>query len=165
MDELFTMSEMASILKTPDSTVRSHCQRFREYIPYTGEGRERRYLPDALTVLRVVAECYERNMTTAQIRAHLAQEFAVTVEQQQSVATQLQGIEQQQQSTFTQQQAMAMLLLVVAECQRVTGELGEVKDRLAAMEQQQATAKRDVDGFIAEWRAKKNRPWWRRWFG
>ena len=165
MDELFTMSEMASILKTPDSTVRSHCHRFREFVPSIGDGREKRYLPDALTVLRVVAECYERNMTTAQIRAHLAQEFAVTVEQQPATTTQQHGIEQQQQLTATQQQAIAMMLLVAAECQRVTGELGEVKDRLAAMEQQQAAARRDVDGFIAEWRERKTRPWWRRWFG
>ena len=166
MDELFTMSEMASILKTPDSTIRSHCHRFKEYIPYTGEGRERRYLPDALAVLRAIAGCYERNMTTAQIRSHLAQEFPVTVEQQPAAATQQHAIEQQQQSTFTQQQALAMMLLVVAECQRVTGELVEVKDKLAAMEQQQTAARRDVDGFIAEWRAKRNRlPWWRRLFG
>lgn len=48
MEELYTMVEMAKILKTPESTIRYRIKQFLEFMHYTGAGRDRRFYPGNL---------------------------------------------------------------------------------------------------------------------
>ncbi len=54
--ELLTGAEIAKRLDLPESTVRYYRDRFAEYVPTTGEGRNRRYRAEALEVFAVIAE-------------------------------------------------------------------------------------------------------------
>lgn len=46
--ELMTMAEIAKQSGLPESTVRYYRERFAPYVPAVGEGRGRRYHPEAL---------------------------------------------------------------------------------------------------------------------
>jgi len=153
------MADIAVLLKTPESTVRSHCHRFKEFIPSTGEGREKRYLNDAITVLRTVAECYGNNMTTRQIKDHLAREYPMTIdadtEQQQLTVQQQRDTVTQQQLLTAQQQTAAMLMLAIQTFGMVVEEVKQVNEKLDRIEKQQSA----TDQKITEWReSKKKKP-------
>lgn len=59
--ELLTIAELARNLDLPESTTRYYCNRFAEHLPSVGEGRRRRFRPEALDVLRTVAETMRRD--------------------------------------------------------------------------------------------------------
>ncbi len=58
---LLTIAELARNLDLPESTTRYYCNRFAEHLPSVGEGRKRRYQPEALDKLRTIAETMRRN--------------------------------------------------------------------------------------------------------
>lgn len=59
--ELFTIAELARNLDLPESTTRYYCNRFADHLPSVGEGRRRRFKPEALDVLRTIAETMRRD--------------------------------------------------------------------------------------------------------
>ena len=59
--ELLTIAELARNLDLPESTTRYYCNRFAEHLPSVGEGRRRRFKPEALDVLRTIAETMRRD--------------------------------------------------------------------------------------------------------
>jgi len=160
------MADIADILHTPESTIRSHCKRFDMFMSYIGEDRERRYKSESLDVLRTVAECYARKMPTNQIIEHLSRLYPQTVaaEQQQASSEQQQAIVEQQQAALPQQLALAMMMLFVAGQKEIMQELTKTNDRLDQMEQQQTATMvidgerhKQVDTAITEWRIEKER--------
>lgn len=58
---LLTIAELARNLGLPESTTRYYCNRFAEYLPSVGEGRRKRYKPEALEKLRTIAETMRRD--------------------------------------------------------------------------------------------------------
>lgn len=59
--ELLSMTEMARRLDLPESTLRYYCKRFSRYLPFHGDGRSRRYAPEALQVLQFIAGAMRHN--------------------------------------------------------------------------------------------------------
>ena len=59
--ELLTIADLARILDLPESTTRYYCNRFADHLPSVGEGRRRRFKPEALNVLRTIAETMRRD--------------------------------------------------------------------------------------------------------
>ena len=59
--QLLTIAELARSLALPESTTRYYCNRFAAHLPSVGEGRRRRYLPEALETLKTVAQTMRRN--------------------------------------------------------------------------------------------------------
>ena len=58
---LLTIAELARNLDLPESTTRYYCNRFAEHLASVGEGRRRRYMPEALDTLRTIVETMRRN--------------------------------------------------------------------------------------------------------
>ena len=56
MDKLLTIKDIAQRLNIPESTARYYRDKWPEYIPTVGTGRNKRYKPEAVDVLRLVAE-------------------------------------------------------------------------------------------------------------
>jgi DNA-binding transcriptional MerR regulator len=67
-DTLLTIAELAARHDLPESTARYYCKRFLPFLPHTGEGKRRRYLPEALEIFSFIV---------AEIRTH---KNAMTVE-------------------------------------------------------------------------------------
>jgi DNA-binding transcriptional MerR regulator len=51
---MLTIAEIAKRYALPESTVRFYCKRFRAYLPNQGQGKRRRYLPEALEVFEAI---------------------------------------------------------------------------------------------------------------
>lgn len=58
---LLTIAELARNLDLPESTTRYYCNRFAAHLPSVGEGRRRRYKPEALEKLRTIAATMRRD--------------------------------------------------------------------------------------------------------
>lgn len=59
--KLLTIAELARNLALPESTTRYYCNRFAAHLPSVGEGRRRRYKPEALEKLKTIAETMRRD--------------------------------------------------------------------------------------------------------
>lgn len=74
---LLTIRQLADALALPESTVRYYRDAFAEAIPAVGQGRRRRYPPEALDILRTIAAGYASGMSRGAIRATLARSLGV----------------------------------------------------------------------------------------
>lgn len=68
---LLSMSELARRLELPESTLRYYCKHFSAFLPYIGEGRRRRYVPEALPVLEFISEAMRRNKNATAVELML----------------------------------------------------------------------------------------------
>lgn len=70
-DRLLTLSEVAQRLGLPETTVRYYRDRFAPYLPMVGEGRSRRYPPQAVERLRWIVEQLRAGSSVQEIEAQL----------------------------------------------------------------------------------------------
>jgi len=68
---LLTLRQIADELGLPESTVRYYRDAFLDRVPFVGTGRRRRYPPEAVAVLRSIAERYAAGQTRVQIAASI----------------------------------------------------------------------------------------------
>ena len=68
-----TIHEIALRLSLPESSVRFYRDKFPEFVPSTGTGKRRRYLPEAVTALGMIADMMREGVDEATIRARLAE--------------------------------------------------------------------------------------------
>ncbi len=66
LQEYLTLAEIARQLNLPESTARYYKNKFSAYIPSYGSGRKKRYSAEAVEVLRLIAEMFNRNATAHQ---------------------------------------------------------------------------------------------------
>jgi len=64
--ELYTIADMAKLLKIPESTARYYRDRHPEYFHYTGKGYKKRYTPETLEALRFICEQANNSRRTAE---------------------------------------------------------------------------------------------------
>jgi DNA-binding transcriptional MerR regulator len=76
--DLLTMAEIARRLDLPESTVRYYRDRFPEFVPAVGEGRARRYRPEALEALRTIADAMREGTPAEEVGAALARQYPIT---------------------------------------------------------------------------------------
>ncbi len=69
--QLLTLKEIARRLNIPESTARFYRDKFPEYIPSEGIGRNKRYLPEAEEVLRFIAEGLRNGRSATDIEGEL----------------------------------------------------------------------------------------------
>jgi DNA-binding transcriptional MerR regulator len=146
MDHLLTISEVAKHIGIPDSTARYYRDRFSQYVPCVGEGRNRRYKPETVAVLRVVADGMKANHPVQQIESVLASQFPINadhIQQQPSVIT-------QQQPAAEQQQAVAMLGAMVAEITNLRSEMVSLKEEVSLLRQEQSATMSAMENNILD---------------
>ncbi len=52
--DMLTIAELARQYDLPESTARYYCKRFVDYLPHVGQGKRRRYRPEAVDVFSVI---------------------------------------------------------------------------------------------------------------
>lgn len=73
--DFLSVAELARRLSLPESSTRFYCKRFAAYLPYLGEGRRRRYSPQALDVLRRVLFLMAKNKDARGVEKELPKYF------------------------------------------------------------------------------------------
>jgi len=151
---MLTLKQIADQLKIPVSTVRYWRDEFETHIPYSGEGRSRRYPLQTVEMFREIHELTNKKHTFAQIHDYLAIEYGILVEQQQT-------------TTDEQQQLKGAFLEVFNSYkQEVLQELSGYRQEIASLrlvvEDKLDERDRKLMELIRE--MQHNRlPWWKRW--
>ncbi len=187
---LLTAAQIAKELNLPESTVRYYRDRFAEYIPTTGEGRSRRYRPEALEVFRFISDRLRTGMPADVLETELRPRFQVEIE----VDPQTAGPQPDSSSNATAMVPVPAFLEIMVQVgaalesvselpevvnrqsQEITGLRQQVKELTAAVTaaaaQQQASEARDRElvAAVVELRkvAEEERsrpPLWRRVLG
>jgi DNA-binding transcriptional MerR regulator len=78
--ELLTLKEIAKQLELAESTARYFRDKWPEYIPTVKVGRRTFYQPEAVEVLRLVAEAQQKRRSAAETQSLLNSMFAVNIE-------------------------------------------------------------------------------------
>ncbi len=78
-ESLLSLKQLAAELGLPESTVRYYRDAFLDHIPSVGSGRRRRYPPQAVAVLRSIAESYGAGHSRAEVVARIHGDGATAV--------------------------------------------------------------------------------------
>jgi DNA-binding transcriptional MerR regulator len=76
-NRLYSIAAVARRLDVPESTLHYWKNRFRDHLPSLGEGRGRRFRPEALEIFRAIAEGLGRGLSVPEVKADLAGRFPV----------------------------------------------------------------------------------------
>jgi len=79
-EDLLTIKEIAKRLDVPESNIRYYRDRFEDFLPSLGEGRKRRYKPEALDVFRFIVQGYKNDLNTEDITRRLLTRFPRNLE-------------------------------------------------------------------------------------
>ena len=74
-EHIWTLAEIARHFSLPESTARYYCKRFAAFLPYTGEGRRRRYRQESLSVIAAIIEHMRTERTASNVEDVLARQF------------------------------------------------------------------------------------------
>lgn len=119
MSNPLTMAQIAQQLGLPESTVRYYRDKFSEWIPVVGEGRHRRYPPEVVEILRIIADVLRNHGTPDAVIAVLSHSYPrtipATIPQQQTAAA------QQQSDSGLVEAFQALRVAVELQTQQIAG--------------------------------------------
>ena len=75
MNNLLTIKDIARRLNIPESTARYYRDKFPEYVPTVGTGRKKRYKPEAVDILRLIAEGLRNGSSAIEIESELSLQY------------------------------------------------------------------------------------------
>ncbi|MEF3696064.1 helix-turn-helix domain-containing protein [Desulfolutivibrio sp.] len=78
-NRLYSIAAVARQLDVPESTLHYWKNRFRDHLPCLGEGRGRRFRPEALEIFRAIAQGLGRGLSVDEVKVDLADRFPVNV--------------------------------------------------------------------------------------
>lgn len=75
MTELLSIKEISQELGIPQSTLRYYRDLFMDYLPAVGEGKKKRFYPEAVEVFQAIAQGMHKNKSNEDITSDLNQRF------------------------------------------------------------------------------------------
>lgn len=97
MTELLSIKDISQELGIPQSTLRYYRDLFLDYLPAMGEGKKKRFYPEAVEVFQTIAKCMHQNKNADDIANELDSRFTrfieIEPEPQESSATHSQADE------------------------------------------------------------------------
>lgn len=162
---LLTIADMARQLQIPEATVRYYRDRFALYVPSVGAGRSRRYPPEALAVLRYVAETLRQGTPIALVEAGLAERFPIVAAPQQDPSSNTAVA--RPQPTAADLAALFEAALAQREAALRSELARQQAEVLDAIQQQSAAVQQQLAAAterLAAVEQQLRRPWWRRWW-
>lgn len=75
MTELLSIKDISQELGIPQSTLRYYRDLFLDYLPAMGEGKKKRFYPEAVEVFQVIAKCMHQNKNADDIANELDSRF------------------------------------------------------------------------------------------
>lgn len=80
MQDLFSLLSIAKKLNIPESTLRYYTRKFNEYLPSVGDGRQKRYRPEAVEILQIIADMFKENRSVTDIANYLSLKYPRNIE-------------------------------------------------------------------------------------
>lgn len=70
-----TIADISKITSIPESTLRFYRDKFGHYIPSVGQGRKRRYEPQAVDIFKEIANLSTSGLPILEIEQHLSKRY------------------------------------------------------------------------------------------
>ena len=125
--ELMTIKEIAQVLNIPESTARYYRDKWPEYIPTSGQGRNKRYEPAAVDILRLIAEGLRNGRSATEIENELSLKYQAIMdiepEPQQLPQQRSSSLELYQQDIESRQELAEAIRALVEQNQELIKEL------------------------------------------
>lgn len=145
---LYTIKDLARELGVGESTVRFWRDRFSEFIPSVGQGKQRRYRAEALEALRFIQQESNRSRTAEQIKDGLSRQHPLNVEPEEPQRSAAAPQHRRSESGDPLPQALEGMLERVRDIlqeqnrrmESIEAENRELRDRLARMEEREKAA-------------------------
>ncbi len=80
MTELLSIKDISQEIGIPQSTLRYYRDLFMDYLPATGEGKKKRFYPEAVEVFQAIAKGMHQNKNADDIARDLNRRFARFIE-------------------------------------------------------------------------------------
>ncbi|QDR81002.1 MerR family transcriptional regulator [Sporomusa termitida] len=80
MTELLSIKDISQELGIPQSTLRYYRDLFLDYLPAMGEGKKKRFYPEAVEVFQTIAKCMHQNKNADDIANELDSRFTRFIE-------------------------------------------------------------------------------------
>ena len=128
--KLYTITEMARILKIPVSTASYYRDRHNDFMSSTGSGRKKKYKPEALEALKLIVKLASNNTSTDDIEEALSQAGSRNIEVQQDNINSLTTVQQQPINTINPVKFMKLLDRIAnqkKEIQKLWEDVNELK--------------------------------------
>lgn len=133
--ELLTIKDLAQALGLGESTIRFWRDRYADFIPYVGEGKRRRYRPEAVDVLRFISEKANRSENAEAIAAALSRLFPRSI----GIAEESQRSNAAAQQRESQQNRSDLPAISAVDVPAILAALTPLADRyISALERQAA---------------------------
>ncbi|HAJ4019593.1 TPA: MerR family transcriptional regulator [Escherichia coli] len=159
--KLLTLAEIAKQLDIPESTARFYRDRFPKYIPAVGEGRQKRYRPETVDVLRFIADGFKRNVTAIELEEELTRIFARNVDDPKATAMTAAAPQQQhngQEFSMIAEMFRHGMVEVAAAMQTIAEqrhEINELRQQIAAIPQPKSREQERADQIAAKLAERK----------
>ena len=110
MTELLSIKEISQELGIPQSTLRYYRDLFMDYLPAAGEGKKKRFYPEAVEVFQAIAKGMHKNKNADDIANDLNQRFTRFIDVNESdEETQESSATYSQRDEISQSQALSPL--------------------------------------------------------
>ena len=126
--KLYTITDMARILKIPVSTASYYRNRHNDFMPSTGSGRKKKYKPESLEALKLIVELASNNVSTEEIEEALSQAGSRNIEVQQDNNNSLTTVQQQPVNTINPVKFMKLLNRLVNQKTQIEALQKDVKE-------------------------------------
>ncbi len=130
--DLLTLQEISERLNIPPSTCRYYAKTYSDYMPGVKTGRYMKYEPEAIEIIKVIAEGYSSNLQQQQIREQLQGKFALNIDnkENESTATTTAATKQQQTEISSYGESRAMFEYIIKEQAEIIRQQAAIIERL-----------------------------------
>ncbi|MFW5489129.1 MAG: MerR family transcriptional regulator [Desulfovibrio sp.] len=119
--KLLSIANISRELNIPESTLHYWKNRFAEYLPSIGRGRQRRYRIETVEIFKTISELLKLGHTTRDVKAQLAELYPLNIEPGPS-ASQPQSGQVVLQTAQTQEMQLQTAVAVGTEIAKVLGD-------------------------------------------
>ncbi len=179
MDKFYTIKEIAQELNIPESTVRFYRDKFADFIPAVGSGRLKRYKPEALDVLRLIALELRKGTSATDVEQLLSNRYSRFIDvpqepQRSSAAVQQQTYitREERERELQSRERLSLTLEALADQKEKLLDLDRTDRELAEKNRELAEKNRELEQEFISLKERMNkleekeerRPWWKKLF-
>ncbi len=165
-----TLKEAAYQAGIHENTARFYRDKYEEFFPSVGEGRNRKYALATVDLLKFIKSCYDAKLDADQVRDRLGQEFGIPV----VVNTMTLKTPQQEIAAIVVEQLQNIIAQALAqqaaayqdEIKSLRNEIVQLQQQLNTIDRSRENRDKEIMENIRQLQAaaqSQSRPWWKFW--
>lgn len=152
--ELLTLKQIAERLDMPPSTVKYYRDKYADFMPGVKAGRYMKYEPEAIEIIKIIADGIKNNLQQQHINEQLSAKFALNIEQTDlRTTTRTTATTEQQQTDISSKEHYRLIA-------QANKEIYFLRQLVQELQQDN----RELTRRLLQIRAPERQPWYKRIF-